>query len=300
MRSLLSDRATGKEYDPPMSEHFSSTLPHHVRSLPLKTRRGDFAALQSTPTGGEHRGTVLLLPGYTGSKEEFVPLLPDMFDAGYRAVAIDARGQNETAGPDDEEAYRQEALALDVLAQVEALGGPVHLLGHSMGGQVARAAVLTDPRPFLSLTLLSSGPAQVGEERQLQLKLLLGALETMTMAQVWEAMQASRPAPASLADAERLRARWLRTHPSHLRVVGRRLLAEPDRTTELAAVTSLPRHVLYGDKDDTWTTVELEDMATRLNAHRTVLQGVGHSPNLQRPTETARALIGFWSGLVEG
>ncbi|MEU1202836.1 alpha/beta fold hydrolase [Streptomyces sp. NPDC005813] len=272
-----------------------SSLPQHVRSLEVSTRRGTFAGLLATPRNGP-RGTVLLLPGYTGSKDEFLPLLPHVVDAGYRAVAVDARGQDGTTGPDEEDAYRQDALAADVLAQAEALGGPVHLLGHSMGGLLARAAVLTDPGPFLSLTLLSSGPAQVGEERQLQLKLLLGALDTMTMAQVWEAMCELRPVNASPGDTERLRARWLRTHPSHLRVVGRQLLSEPDRTAELAR-TAVPKHVLYGDQDDTWTTELLEDMATRLGARRTVLAGAGHSPNLQMPAETAEALIDFWAGV---
>ncbi|MFJ9558883.1 alpha/beta fold hydrolase [Streptomyces fuscichromogenes] len=280
-----------------MPEDLSFAPPAQGRPVRLTTRRGDFAALRAEPAQGPHRGTVLLLPGYTGSKEEFAPLFPYVTAAGYRAVAVDARGQYETDGPDGEEAYRQSALGLDVLAQAETLGEPVHLLGHSMGGQVARAAVLSDPRPFASLTLLSSGPARVGEERQSQLELLLGALETMTMAQVWEAMRNRRPAPASPADAERLRARWMRTHVSHLRVVGRQLLTEPDRTAELAALTSLPKHVVYGDADDTWPLAELEDMATRLDARRSVLAGAGHSPNLQRPADTATALIGFWSGL---
>lgn len=280
-----------------MPEHPSFPLPPQVRVLRLKTRRGEFAALRTEPADGPYRGTVLLLPGYTGSKEEFAPLLAHLTAAGYRAVAVDARGQYETDGPDDEEAYRQDALSRDVLAQAETLDGPVHLVGHSMGGHLARAAALADARPFASLTLLSSGPAQVGEERQTQLKLLLGALETMTLAQVWEAMQKLRPVAAPPAEAERLRARWLRTHVSHLRVVGRQLLVEADRTAELAALTSLPKHVIYGDADDTWTAWQLEDMASRLRAHRTVMAGTGHSPNLQRPAETADALIGFWSGV---
>ncbi|MEV5146906.1 alpha/beta hydrolase [Streptomyces sp. NPDC052727] len=273
------------------------SLSRHVRPVRLTTRRGDFAALEAAPANGSPRATVVMLPGYTGGKEEFVPLFPHLLAAGYRAVAVDARGQNETDGPDDEVAYSQDALAMDVLAQAETVGGPVHLLGHSMGGHLARAAVLADPRPFASLTLLSSGPAQVGEERQLQLKLLLRALETLTMAQVWEMMQESRPAPASPKEAEQLRARWLRTHVSHLRVLGRQLLTEPDRTAQLAALTRLPKHVAYGDADDTWTTWQLEDMATRLKAHRTVLTEAGHSPNLQHPAETATSLIEFWSGI---
>ncbi|MFD7405992.1 alpha/beta fold hydrolase [Streptomyces sp. NPDC059866] len=95
-----------------------------ARPVRLAAPRGDFAALRAEPSDRPHRGTVLLLPGHTGSKEEFVPLLPYLVDVGYRAIAVDARGQYETDDPDDEAAYRQKALAMDVLAQAETLGEP--------------------------------------------------------------------------------------------------------------------------------------------------------------------------------
>lgn len=271
-------------------------LPHGARRTTLPTRRGEFAALEAAPETPV-RGTVLLLPGYTGSKDEFIPLLRAVVDAGYRAVAVDGRGQDGTTGPDEESAYAREALVADVLAQAEALATPVHLLGHSMGGQVARAAVLTDRRPFLSLTLMSSGPAEVGEERGSLLKLLIDALATMTMQQIWDVMQQLKPAVASPADTGLLRQRWLRNSPVQLRVAGARLLDEPDRTAELATVTALPVHVLYGDRDDAWAPDLLADMARRLGAHRTVVADAEHSPNLQQPAATAAALTAFWDGL---
>ncbi|MFI2429993.1 alpha/beta fold hydrolase [Streptomyces sp. NPDC018955] len=237
---------------------------------------------------------MLLLPGYTGSKDEFIPLLAPFLRERYRVVAVDGRGQDGTTGPASEDAYRQEALAEDVIAQAEALGTEVHLLGHSMGGHVARAAVLADHRPFLSLTLLSSGPGRVGQARRLQLELLLGALESMTMQEVWDTMQKLRP--AAREDAEYLRRRWLRTNPTQLRVAGAQLLSEPDRTTDLLAVP-LPKHVIHGDADDTWETADLRDMAHRLNARHTVVADAQHSPNLQQPASTAAALTSYWNAL---
>ncbi|MDH3039327.1 alpha/beta hydrolase [Streptomyces sp. TRM75561] len=268
-------------------------LPQGIRRAALSTPRGEFSTLQGEPASTA-RATVLLLPGYTGSKDEFIPLLAPLVRARYRVIAVDGRGQDGTPGPASEVAYRQEALARDVIAQAEALGARVHLLGHSMGGHVARAAVLTDHRPFVSLTLLSSGPGRVGQARQLQLELLLGALKSMTMQEVWDVMQRVRP--AARADAEYLRERWLRTNPTQLLVTGAQLLSEPDRTTDLGAVT-LPKHVIHGDADDTWETVDLRDMAHRLNARHTVVADAQHSPNLQQPAATAAALTGYWDTL---
>src|SRR5881409_2688107 len=119
--------------------------PAGVRAYRLSTARGEFAVLDAAPER-DLKGTALLLPGFTGSKEDFIALHAPLAAAGYRTVAVDGRGQFETGGPqDDESAYAQSELAQNVLAQAAAVGAPVHLVGHSLGGQIARAAVLVDP-----------------------------------------------------------------------------------------------------------------------------------------------------------
>ena len=60
-------------------------------------------------------------------------MLQPLAAAGYRGVAVDGRGQYESPGPDSQGAYAQVELAKDVLAQAAALGGRMHLLGHSLG-----------------------------------------------------------------------------------------------------------------------------------------------------------------------
>uniref|UniRef100_UPI0037DD97EB alpha/beta fold hydrolase n=1 Tax=Streptomyces sp. WELS2 TaxID=2749435 RepID=UPI0037DD97EB len=62
----------------------------------------------------------------------------------------------------------------------------------------------------------------------------------------------------------------------------------------------LPFHVLSGARDDTWPLPLLDDMAVRLGARRTVVEGAEHSPNTDRPLETARALAGFWDEIADG
>ncbi|MFE3151947.1 alpha/beta fold hydrolase [Streptomyces sp. NPDC059218] len=281
-----------------MSRPHTFTPPPCAHARQLRTSRGDFAVLDASPPGAV-RGTALLLPGYMGSKEDFVALLEPLSTAGYRTLAVDGRGQYETDGTDRQEDYAQAELARDVLAQATAFGdaGTVHLLGHSLGGQIARAAVLLDASPFRSLTLMSSGPAEVVEAQQLKVKVLGDALATMGMARVWEAMRAlDPPEEVASANGEALRRRWLRHRPAQLIATGRLLVTEPDRVAELAAV-ALPVHVLSGERDDTWPVPLLDDMARRLGAHRTRIAGAEHSPNTDRPQETAAAIAAFWDSL---
>jgi pimeloyl-ACP methyl ester carboxylesterase len=242
----------------------------------------------------------LLVPGFTGSKEDFTLLHEPLAARGYRIVAVDGRGQYESDGPmDDESPYAQAELARDVLAQAAALDTPLHLVGHSLGGQIARAAVLLDHTPFRSLTLVASGPAQISDSQQQRVKLLRDALGVMTMEEVWGAIQAMGPpeevgGPArGIGSQQQLRRRWLTTKPAQLLATGRQLCTEPDRVAELAAVP-LPFHVLSGARDDTWPVTVLDDMAVRLKARRTVIAGAEHSPGADRPLPTAHALTDFW------
>ena len=280
------------------------TPPPGSRACQLRTDRGAFAVVDCPVAPGVRpRGVALMLPGFTGSKEDFTLMQGPLAERGYRTVAVDGRGQHESDGPElDESAYERGELARDVLAQAAALGPldtPLHLFGHSLGGQIARAAVLLDHTPFRSLTLMASGPAQISDSQQQRVKLLRDALAVMTMAETWEAILAMGPpeevgGPArGIGGQELLRRRWMATKPAQLLATGRQLCAEPDRVDELAALP-LPFHVLSGASDDTWPVSVLDDMAVRLHAHRTVIPGAEHSPNADQPLPTARATADFW------
>ena len=84
------------------------------------------------------------------------------------------------------------------------------------------------------------------------------------------------------------------TVPEQLIATARQLMTESDRVDELAAVP-LPKLVLSGEVDYAWPVPTLDEMAVRLGATRVVVEGAEHSPNAERPAETAAALIAFWT-----
>src|SRR6185437_6897474 len=106
---------------PDMSTPTSLELPEGTRRTIVKTERGEFAALDAMPAAGPcELGTALLVPGYTGSKEDFIAILGPLAAAGRRVVAVDMRGQYQTTGPDDPDAYDPRELGADIAAVVEA------------------------------------------------------------------------------------------------------------------------------------------------------------------------------------
>ncbi|MGW6565346.1 alpha/beta fold hydrolase [Streptomyces sp. NPDC054975] len=284
-----------------MSKPRSLALPPRTRAYRLSTTRGDFAVLDTAPLG-ERRGTALLLPGYTGSKEDFLALLGPLGEHGYRAVAVDGRGQHETPGPRGRHAYSRRALALDVVAQAAVLGDePVHLLGHSFGGLVARAAAELAPGAFRSLTLLSSGPGRVARPQRARVLALRGALALLPKERVWLATRwlDSRGEEPGIIDPPEivlfLRRRWMRTRIAQLAGAGRLLLRDPDGTARLAALP-MPVHIAYGAQEMVWPVHGLAAAAASLGAHHTVVAGAGHSPNVSHPEELAARLAAFWDG----
>lgn len=277
-------------------------LPACAHALRLTTARGDFAALRAVPDGPA-RGTALLVPGFTGSKEDFIALLEPLARAGYRAVAVDQRGQYETGGPAEQSAYAIDELADDVLAlSAELAGGPLHLLGHSFGGQVVRQAVLrtAGELPWSSLTLLSTGPGAIDPSEASRTKLLVDALQSMDLESIWQVMQqmdkesGSPAVPLRPEISDFLHRRWVANIPEALTAMGRHLISAPDRVAELSAV-QLPKLVLSGVQDYAWPVGEQSAMAERLGARRVVVDDAGHSPNAEQPAATAAALAEFWA-----
>ena len=300
-----------------MSTLTSLQLPERVRSTFLTTSRGQFAVLEAQPARGvSYRRPAVLIPGYTGSKENFLPILEPLAAAGRMVVAVDLRGQYQSPHAASRRGYAPSALAADVLAIADAVSadsGGVHLVGHSMGGLIAREAALQNSARLLSLTLLGSGPGVIGGQRAVALRDVLTMLDpgdgadtddvnrlTAMVRQAWH----EQHEPQARADGAHdhviafLKERMLRTCPVSLIVLAKYLLNCPDRTDDLARVVGagLPAMVVYGENDDAWPPPEQDLMATRLGADRVCIPGAAHSPAIEAPVTTSSIFTTFWNG----
>jgi pimeloyl-ACP methyl ester carboxylesterase len=285
-----------------MSTPTSLELPEGTRRSTVETARGQFAALDAMPAAGPcELGTALLVPGYTGSKEDFTAILGQLAAAGRRVIAVDQRGQYQTAGPDDPDAYDARELGADVAALVAATQA-THLLGHSFGGLVVREAVLGGCAPA-SLTLLSSGPATLPGPRAEELHFMLNYLDgTATadlgakVAEVWHGVLKPEAVAAGVTGqiVAFLEERMLANNPTGLVTMATQLLKAEDKTAALAA-RNIPTFVLYGEEDNAWPTGQQREMAGVLNAERTCIPCAAHNPNVEAPATTAHALTKFWN-----
>lgn len=292
-----------------MSTPRSLHVPPGVRALGVATAGTRFATLQATPAV-ESGLPILLVPGWTGSKEDFLAVLEPLAALGHPVVALDLRGQYqtpETTGPTiGADAYSVTGLGRDVLDVARSCHPEqpaYHLVGHSFGGLVARAATLSSPGEVASVSLLCSGPGALPRERHRKLRLMANAIDLTGLTATWwlkSLLDEAAPDDESipLEVAQWLRDRFLSNSPRSLRSITMQLTTEPDRTTDLAA-TAVPVSVLFGEHDDGWPITQQEAMARRLGVPAVSIPGAGHSPAVDEPETTAQ-LVASHAKAAEG
>lgn len=106
--------------------------------------------------GPEDGDVVVLLHGFPQRYTSWRDVVPRLHAAGYRTLAPDLRGYSPGARPKGRRAYSLDKQVGDVRALVEAVGGPVHVVGHDWGGAYAWSFAGAHPELTRTLTAIST------------------------------------------------------------------------------------------------------------------------------------------------
>ncbi|TFC84946.1 alpha/beta fold hydrolase [Cryobacterium sp. TMT4-31] len=267
--------------------------------LPPGTERFRFHApsgrLAAIGLGRRGDPRVLLVPGATGSKEDFVLLAPLIADAGYRVESFDLAGQYESAaaGPVQGRRFDYDLFVADLVAVLESGESPVHVLGYSFAGLVAELALARRPELFASLVLLTTPPGPGQTFRGVRwLGSISGLVPAHTIASlmIWGIVtnrNHTRPGRLDLA-----RRRFGYTRRTSLDQIMALMKHTPDVRRELAS-SRVPKLIAVGDRD-LWKVAQHRSFAHRIGADLRVYPA-GHSPCETTPHQLARDLLALYA-----
>lgn len=103
---------------------------------------------------------VVLLHGFPQRATSWAKVTPLLGEAGFRTYAPDQRGYSPGARPRGRSAYKATELVDDVVALIDRIDAPVHLVGHDWGAAVAWGVAARHADRLASLTAVSVGHSQ--------------------------------------------------------------------------------------------------------------------------------------------
>ena len=273
-----------------------TTLPAGAEKSWVDAPSGRLAMISMGEPGNPR---VVMVPGVTGSKEDFVLMLPLLAAAGFRAESYDMAGQYESkdAGPENlrppRRHYDHELFVADLVAVLEREPGPAHVLGYSFAGTVSQIALVQHPELFASLTLLSAPPQPGQGFRGVK---RLGPITGLTTGRVGAALMIwgvrnnfTHVPPGRLAF---VRARFALTRRSSVADIISLMKRAPDLRSQVRAA-SIPKLVAVGEHD-LWPLELHKQLAESIDA-RIAVYRTGHSPCETAPHQLVDDLLELYA-----
>ena len=244
---------------------------------------------------------LLMVHGFTGAKEDFADHAP-RFAEHSRVVLFDHRGHGASDKPDDPDGYTLDRLVADTLAVADNLGlGPFTLLGHSMGGMVARRLVLAHPERVHSLVLMDTSPGMPPTidpdlaglaadvaliDGMTALRQILDEADTLG-SDADKRVQRERPGYTEFNTRK-----WADVAPAAYAGLMRSMIHQPDQLGQMHTITA-PTLVLVGEEDEHFVPAARAMVDVLPDARLVVVPDAGHSPQFESPEAYFAGVDGF-------
>jgi pimeloyl-ACP methyl ester carboxylesterase len=216
-------------------------------------------------------------------------------DAGFRVVTVDQRGMGETSG--EWPSYGSIPLAHDLMALIRHLdAGPAIIYGTSNGA--AAGVYVAAGAPELVRGLVLSAPfVRDGKmsfvQRQLMKIMKVPFLTLPIYLSYFPKWEPKRPADF---DEQLAKLKANLQEPSRRRVIRSYMFEQSHREAELRLDrVTVPSLVIMGTGDIDWPdpAAEADWIVGRLGSDLLMLDGAGHHPHVEYPTEIAEAVTAF-------
>ncbi|MCK9519106.1 MAG: 2-succinyl-6-hydroxy-2,4-cyclohexadiene-1-carboxylate synthase [Dehalococcoidia bacterium] len=246
---------------------------------------------------------LVLLHGFTGSARSW-GRFGELFAERFTTVAVDLVGHGQSDAPADLEHYAMERCVEDTVTAVAKLGFErAPWLGYSMGGRTALQVANAEPGAVSALVLIGASAGLDCVEDRLARRSADGALATRierdgveAFVDYWENIPLFATQQALPGDVrQRVREGRLGNHTvglaNSLRGMG---TGAQEPLHERLAEIAIPVLVLAGELDVKYVEIGEQLAAMLPRARFEAIPGAGHAAQLERPDDTAAAVLRFF------
>jgi pimeloyl-ACP methyl ester carboxylesterase len=227
---------------------------------------------------------LLLTHGYSATGQMWQGQLATL-SPHFKVITWDMRGHGASDYPQDQAAYSEEATVADMAALLDAVGAEQAIIGGlSLGGYMSLAFHRAHPQRTRALLIIDTGPGYKNDEAR-------DGWNANAIRRA-ERLEADGLGDLSKASAEVRQARH--RDATGLARAARGMLTQRDaRVIESLPGVGVPSVVIVGAQDTPFLAAS-DYMAAKIpGAKKIVIEGAGHSVNIDKPEAFNAALMTF-------
>ncbi len=240
---------------------------------------------------------IVATPAMLDLRSELRFLVPRLVEAGYRVVTVDQRGMGETTG--EWPSYGSTPLAHDLTALIRHLdAGPALIYGTS-NGAAAGVYIAAETPELVSALVLAAPFVRDGKiswiQRRLMSVMRIPFLTLPIYMSYFPNWEPRRPRTEDF-DEQLAKLKANLGEPSRRRVIRAYMFEQSHREAERRlGKVAVPSLVIMGTGDVDWPDPEAEArwIVSQLGSELMLLDGAGHHPHVEYPSEVASAVTAF-------